>query len=147
MATRSIIGVQVADGTFRTIYCHWDGYPENNGAILLQHYQDRTKVEELVSIGGLSSLAPNIGTKHDFDAKVEGECNFYTRDRQEENMEAQEKATIEDCIDEEFTYIFTNENKWVMSSGRSFKPLTREMCGLPNLLEKVGDADMKLITG
>ena len=35
MATRSLIAVQNADGTFLSIYCHWDGYPSGVGKDLL----------------------------------------------------------------------------------------------------------------
>jgi len=30
MATRSNIGIVNEDGSVTGIYCHWDGYPENN---------------------------------------------------------------------------------------------------------------------
>jgi hypothetical protein len=44
MATRSRIGIELEDGVIESIYCHWDGYPENNGKILLEHYQDPNKI-------------------------------------------------------------------------------------------------------
>ena len=30
MATRSRIGIQLADQSILSVYCHWDGYPEFN---------------------------------------------------------------------------------------------------------------------
>lgn len=67
MGTRSRIGLELPDGTFGSIYCHWDGYPGYNGKILLGHYSDPAKVEELISLGDLSSLGAEIGEKHDFN--------------------------------------------------------------------------------
>ncbi|MDQ1341322.1 MAG: hypothetical protein QG567_2480, partial [Campylobacterota bacterium] len=40
MATRSTIWVKNKDGIYNGVYCHNDGYLENNGAILLMHYMD-----------------------------------------------------------------------------------------------------------
>ena len=40
MATRSVIGIVNLDKSITGIYCHYDGYPENNGKILLNHYTD-----------------------------------------------------------------------------------------------------------
>ena len=54
MATRSLIGKILPGGDILAIYCHWDGYPENNGEILKNHYQDPEKVDKLISLGNLS---------------------------------------------------------------------------------------------
>jgi len=43
--------------TIPTIYCHWDGYVNHNGMILKEHYD---KVQELIALGGLSSLESKI---------------------------------------------------------------------------------------
>lgn len=51
MSTRSTIGIK-ENGIIRSIYCHWDGYPENNGKILYEHYNSKEKVEELLRLGG-----------------------------------------------------------------------------------------------
>ena len=104
MATRSTIALEYADGTVDKVYCHWDGYLDNNGKILFENYQDPFKVRDLIDQGGISSLGPNIGTAHpfsefgikkedpDFDAlialyeksKAEGWTTFYARDRGED---------------------------------------------------------------
>ena len=63
MATRSTISVvdkRTEDGSGRTIYCHWDGYPENNGRILLESYTEAKKVNSLIDLGDISSLAENV---------------------------------------------------------------------------------------
>ena len=99
MATRSTIARENADGTFTSIYCHWDGYPENNGRILVNHYQDECKIDQLIKLGDLSSLESEIGSKHDFDDDShENWCKAYGRDRGEKNTAAKLYKTIYDVF-------------------------------------------------
>lgn len=87
MGTRSHIGMLQPDGTVNAIYCHWDGYPENNGKILMEHYTDPKKIEALIALGSLSSLGPELGEKHDFDGRDpahETWCKAHHRDRGED---------------------------------------------------------------
>ena len=35
MGTRSRIGIRNADDSVDSIYCHWDGYPDHNGRLLV----------------------------------------------------------------------------------------------------------------
>ena len=60
MGTRSTIALEFADGTVQSDYCHWDGYLENNGQILLKHYSDPFKLRDLIDLGGFSSLCPTV---------------------------------------------------------------------------------------
>jgi hypothetical protein len=98
MGTRSRIGVMHGDNV-KSVYCHWDGYLEHNGAILQEHY-DSVKANQLVAMGDLSSLGTQIGEKHPFSphfdegskvayeaAKDAGYCTFYGRDRGETGTE------------------------------------------------------------
>lgn len=86
MATRSYIGKRLPNGDIRASYCHWDGYPEHNGRILVQHYRDDAKVDELIALGALSILGPEIGEKQDFNKPTEGWCLAYARDRGEKHQ-------------------------------------------------------------
>ena len=60
MGTRSTIALEFADGTVEQVYCHWDGYLENNGMILKEHYSDPFKLKELLALGGFSSLRETV---------------------------------------------------------------------------------------
>ena len=98
MATRSTIALEFADGTVGQVYCHWDGYLEHNGKILLEHWSDPFKLRQLIDLGALSSLSTEIGEKHEFDnpgkygtpeheayrKQTEHMCLFYARDRGED---------------------------------------------------------------
>jgi hypothetical protein len=116
MATRSTIAIEYADGTVDQIYCHWDGYLDHNGEILRTHYMDPFKVQRLVELGDLSSLAPEIGDAHDFDdrAACEGVCTFYGRDRGETGVGAKRFKNFEEYVREhqreEYEYILRQVN-------------------------------------
>ena len=56
MGTRSRIGYELPDHSVVSVYCHYDGYVEVNGRILVEHYQDRKAVKELIDGGSMSSL-------------------------------------------------------------------------------------------
>ena len=55
MATRSRVGIELADGSVLSAYHHWDGYPEWLGRILNTHYNTKEKVSELIDGGDMSS--------------------------------------------------------------------------------------------
>lgn len=133
MATRSNIITLCADGKWRRIYCHWDGYPSGNGAILLEHYQDADKIEQLVRLGDLSVLAPEIGEKHDFDDETkEGWTKFYGRDRGETGVEPEvyddRDTAVGKGFTEEYCYLWDGAG-WSFSDGgpEGFRPLTEEV--------------------
>lgn len=75
------------NGRIRHIWCRDDGYPEDVGATLYQHYNTWQKVKELIDGGDISSLGAEIGEKHDFDDSWDREkegkdwTHFYKRDR------------------------------------------------------------------
>jgi hypothetical protein len=55
MATRSRIGIQLADESILSVYHHWDGYPEWLGRILKTHYNGKSLASELIDGGDMSS--------------------------------------------------------------------------------------------
>ena len=160
MATRSTISVvdkRTEDGSGRTIYCHWDGYPENNGRILLESYTEAKKVNSLIDLGDISSLAENVApskkgvlrkmnanyeydlipTKepHSFDNPHNGVVVAYIRDRKEKDCEATtfRGKNPGNNIAQEFDYLFVvEENKWYVRNNHKTRPkfveLTKKMC-------------------
>lgn len=121
MATRSNIAYQAVDGTIHSIYCHWDGYPEHNGKILNDHYTNIEKIKQLIELGSLSSLGPEIGESHDFDARYNGGevkedwVMAYHRDRGEE-LRISVYDNVVDWIDdmEEYAYLWDGRN-WLVN--------------------------------
>ena len=118
MATRSLIGRQNQDGSIDYIYCHWDGYPSNNGVILREHYTDPAKIDQLLDLGDLSSLAEEIGEKQDFDdreSQNDNWCLAYGRDRGDKNVSARRATSLNGFFSHatfvDYVYVF-NKGKW-----------------------------------
>jgi hypothetical protein len=128
MATRSTIALEFADDTVGQVYCHWDGYLSHNGTILLENYSDPFKLRDLIDLGDLSVLAAEIGTKHDFEARVEGVCTFYGRDRNESDTQAKYFDNFEDYAanhqTEEYEYILRKDGQWYVDQGNGFELLS-----------------------
>ena len=126
MATRSTIALEFADGTIGQVYCHWDGYLAHNGKMLQEYYSNPFVLRDLIDLGGLSSLRPQIGTKHPFsmfEANMTQDeyanlyrdmCTFYGRDRGEGQSDATYfKDYLHFLVDgqqEEYDYILRNVN-------------------------------------
>jgi len=115
MATRSYISKQLSDGSLTGIYCHWDGHPDSVGATLQKHYTDPTKVDALLALGSISSLEPELGEKHDFDAPTKGWTIAYHRDRGEELDPPVVYSTLRDMLrsvgsdlNAEYAYVFVS---------------------------------------
>lgn len=142
MATRSRIAIENNDGTVTSIYCHWDGYVEHNGDILVCHYKEREKVQKLIDLGRISSLAPKLETsmEHSFDSPIKGVVVAYHRDRGEglsqsshKNREAFFNGDIE-----EYGYLFTLEGEWLVKSrGSEASPqrVSSILSGFESLIE------------
>lgn len=136
MATRSTIAIELADGTIKKVYCHWDGYLSYNGKILLEHYNDPVKLLKLINKGAISSLGPEIGRKHPFStyelkqdapdyakklkahamAEEKGWTKFYARDRGEKKVVDTYKDMGEYFRSqmEEYNYLFTKNGHWTV---------------------------------
>jgi hypothetical protein len=126
MATRSTIAIEYADGTVGQVYCHWDGYLENNGRILFEHYSNPFVLRDLIDLGDISSLRPTVGTKHafshfgtemsseEYDRLYGDMTTFYGRDRGETGTGAKSFKDFEDYKAnhqyEEYEYILRNVN-------------------------------------
>lgn len=111
MATRSRIGKMMSDGNVKSIYCHFDGYPNHNGKILKEHYTDESKIDQLIELGDLSYLGNEIGEKQDFNnISNPNWCKAYGRDRDEENTQA-EISTFTEMLTEQYSYVY-DSGQW-----------------------------------
>ena len=54
MSTRALIGVVQDDQTIKSVYHHFDGYPEWLGAVLEDKYNTEDKANRLISGGDMS---------------------------------------------------------------------------------------------
>ena len=118
MSTRSRIGILHADGTTETIYCHSDGYPDQQMPLLTGHYETAEKVQALLALGDISYLAeriaPDADEPHSFNEPADGVTVAYHRDRNERMHPAQRHGSIDalkaDNWDVSYFYLFDAEN-------------------------------------
>lgn len=123
MATRSNINVKVGD-KYHVIYCHHNGYVENNGKMLFQHYNSQDLAEKLVSGGHLSILDVSVEKPegHSFNNPVKGFCVYYSRDRGDKDCEMSIEEDIFDS--QEYLYVW-NGLEWKVS-GRDYDDASLE---------------------
>ena len=120
MATRSRIGMEMPNGEVKSIYCHWDGYPEGVGATLKEHYTDPAKVEALIALGDISVLEPLVepdvpGVEHSFNKPAPCVTVAYHRDRGESFFPPRVDASVESFSHsdiKEYGYVFTQQGEW-----------------------------------
>jgi hypothetical protein len=99
MATRSSIAVKTDNG-IRSIYCHWNGFPDYNGAVLNEHYTSPEKIAQLIDLGDLSYLSDEVGTEpQDFNNPNSDITLAYGRDRGETDVDAVTHPNIESWAD------------------------------------------------
>jgi len=116
MGTRSALAKKINTG-YEWIYCHWDGYPENQ-LPLLENYETEEKVDQLIALKSLSYLGKEIGEKQDFNKPINKDwCLSYWRDRNEQEVEIhtatthsqlERQAVNSSC---EHLYVYEH-NKW-----------------------------------
>ena len=109
MATRSRIGLQLADGNILSVYHHWDGYPEWLGVTLNEKFNTREKVAELIDGGDISCCDSDSDWNLN---KVENHVQYYN-DRGD-NTEPRLDSNFDDYVKngEEYAYVFTLDHVW-----------------------------------
>ena len=101
MGTRSTIALEFADGTVSQVYCHWDGYLDNNGVILQENYTNPFTVRDLLDLGDFSSLRETV------EETAEG---AYTQRGEDKEVRRYMNADeyFDCCQQEEYDYILRN---------------------------------------
>lgn len=126
MGTRSTITARLRDGTYRTVYCHWDGYPEGPygvGWMLQHHYNSQELAEKVTSLGALSSLAPSCYAPpgHSYNTPAKGHTVAHHRDRGESwgdckpGLGATYEAAVAQVGAQEYNYLW-NGSAWQLVS-------------------------------
>ena len=138
MATRSRIAIETTDTSgnkvIKSIYCHFDGYFAGVGKTLMDNYQDREKVEALISLGDISFLREEIipTGPHSFNYPQKGVTVAYHRDRGEKFKSPRINSSVSEFFlsdIEDYGYLFTEEGEWLFKSSttaRSQDPMTFE---------------------
>lgn len=113
MSTHADIWMKTADG-YRGVHLHYDGYISHAYRILVGHYQDAVKVQQLIDYGDISSLDTMIET-----------CVFYHRDKEENYQDvcARHVTSLEEILKyaNEYVYLYDVETGWQILSGQTYE--------------------------
>ena len=110
MGTRSRIGIQLADDSILSIYCHYDGYSSFNGVKLVENFNSRDAATELIDGGDISCLWTNAGWNNEV-LPTTGPQYYSSRG---EDCPPRIDANLGKYLanGEEYAYLFAN-GKWV----------------------------------
>lgn len=93
MGTRSRVGVM--HGTVcKSVYCHYDGYLEHTGQILLKHW-DSVRANELVALGDNSGVQETLEAMNFYKDRGETDVGYQTAQTFEEFLEQVERCFAE----------------------------------------------------
>ena len=118
MGTRSRIGIQLANESILSIYCHYDGYQSFNGVKLQEHFNSYDAATELIDGGDMSCLWTNAGWNNEVLPEV---GPLYYSSRGEDTpprISSNLKQYLTDDA-EEYAYLF-KDGKWVCYNTRSW---------------------------
>lgn len=153
MSTRSIIALEIGPNQFKSVYCHWDGYPSFNGIMLMEYYKSLDKVNELLSYGDMSFLGKRINPlskEHSFNNPESGTTVYYGRDRGEKGTDFKisnsSKIFCEMIRNSDADYVYIakpiegiNEVEWYVSSYPNYDNLfgkaVKIMYALPQIID------------
>ena len=102
MATRSRIGLQLANGAILSVYHHWDGYPEWLGVMLEKKFNTRSLISELLDGGDISCLESDTDWERN---EVPNHILYYNA--RGDNTEPRLDLNVDDYFEggEEYAYI------------------------------------------
>jgi len=132
MATRSRIGIQLADESILSVYCHWDGYPEFNGVKLQEHFNSYDAAAELIDGGDMSSLWTNAGWNNETLPEV-GPLYYSSRG---ENVRPSLDSNLKEYLTdgEDYAYLF-KDGEWVCYDTKSWSETYQQQVKIPVAIE------------
>ena len=123
MATRSRIGLRLAEDAILSVYHHWDGYPEWLGVTLNKKFNTKEQVAELLDGGDISCIDSDTDWNLE---KVENHVQYYNDrgEKTEPRLDLNDDDFFEN--NEEFAYIF-DDGKWTCYDLHYNKPVIKEI--------------------
>ena len=130
MATRSRIGIELADGSILSAYHHWDGYESWLGRILKTHYNTKEQVSELIDGGDMSSCWSDSIWGEDLPEGTYAPEYYSARG---EDCPPRLDNNLEEYFsdNEEYAYIFRN-GEWVCYNMNEFNDKDPEIVEIPS---------------
>ena len=148
MGTRAIIAKENYDKSVTAIGCQTGGFLSQTGTILHEHYIDPKKVNELIELGDIFAVLPEIGSKHDWFNQYTREetanwTRSYVRDRGQLDRIALTYKSLKDTVDAYpdilYFYFYINES-WIYYDRHMKSDIDRAM-RIANALRKHAAVD------
>ena len=119
MSTRGRLGIELPNGSILSIYNHFDSYPEGLGVKLVEHFNTKEKVQELVDLGDISCIWTNLG----FNQETLPETGPLPYSSRGEDCPPRLDANKYDYLadGEEYAYIYTLNDEWVCHDRHQFE--------------------------
>ena len=113
MSTRARIGIIQDDLSVKSVYHHWDGYPEWLGVVLQEQYNTGEKVAKLIDGGNMSSCYSD--SEYDYEkqeyVKVDPRPNYYGGEDEKPHHNNSIQDFLKDArASEEFLYLFASKD-------------------------------------
>ena len=152
MSTSCKIIVKFGD-MYRGIRVHFDGYLEWAGIILFRNYNTDDKVFQLISLGDLSVLDVNVGTKFDAsddhqrdEKRNEHQCVAYHRDYGRP-FHVSEGHTLEEVFEDEDYAYFWNGKDWIYCPYGKPLAMLRDLIPIQQALESKSEVSFEYAQG
>ena len=106
MSTSARIAKREDDGTVRSVYCHYDGYPSYAGKLLRHYYTDPEIVDIVMNFGNFRALEEHVS-----------DISFYITASSPMDERAMRHASMGDFLEygsksaSEYLYLF-DQNRW-----------------------------------
>lgn len=122
MSTNSYIFYEDSQKNIKGVSCHYDGYLLGVGATLYKHYRNIPKIEQLISLGNISSLDKECSQPPKYQilgphysnndvVKILGYTLAYHRDYQEPLSNTLTEQNLEALKKTNYVYLWRN-NQW-----------------------------------
>ena len=116
MSTRSRIAVELNDGTVKSVYCHWDGYPAGVGNDLLNRdFGSADEVEDFINEGNRSTVDEAYYDRYGKSRGEERETPTIHQD-----ADTYLSTVFKNDAWEEYAYLYNKDGEWTVThySGR-----------------------------
>jgi hypothetical protein len=127
MSTNATITLKNDDGSYDSIYVHYDGYLEHVGSVLKEHYNTLDKVKALIALGDLSSLdiSTEMPENHTWIIPIKGHCIPYSlRDEDRPTIRYDNDVVMKNDCNLQYNYLF-EDGVWKYKM-RSERPIAAE---------------------
>ena len=115
----------MADESILSVYNHFDGYPEFTGKHLVERYNTRAAVRELIDGGDMSTVYDCDDNPTAVHYATRGETDVEPR------LDMNDDSYLSKAYGEEYHYVYTLDGEWVCYHMHQFTDDRPEVITIP----------------